>query len=121
MLDVDWYDILRQTDVLTSIGDIHALTAWRRYNAGAVVEQRIEELPPGVGAARPPVRPKSAKSSLRCRIPVEYRRIIGLWPSPIGKPLLLNSYSCRYSDSASGEVGSFGMEPRRELNIDEML
>ena len=30
--------------MLTNIGGIHALTAWRRYNAGAVVEQRIEEL-----------------------------------------------------------------------------
>ena len=33
-----------QADVLTNIQGIHALTAWRRYNGGAVVEQRIEEL-----------------------------------------------------------------------------
>ena len=29
--------------VLTNIDGIHALTAWRRYNEGAVVEQRIKE------------------------------------------------------------------------------
>ena len=32
------------SDVLTNIPGIHALTAWRRYNDGAGVEQRIEEL-----------------------------------------------------------------------------
>ena len=31
------YEILRQADVLTNIGGIHALTAWRLYNKGAVV------------------------------------------------------------------------------------
>jgi len=29
--------------VLTNVPGIHAVTAWRRYNAGAVVEQRIKE------------------------------------------------------------------------------
>lgn len=29
--------------VLTNLPDLHALTAWRRYNAGALVEQRIKE------------------------------------------------------------------------------
>lgn len=29
--------------MLTNLPDVHALTAWRRYNAGAVVEQRIKE------------------------------------------------------------------------------
>ncbi|MGH7646190.1 MAG: IS1380 family transposase [Gemmatimonadales bacterium] len=29
--------------VLTTLPDVHALTAWRRYNDGAVVEQRIKE------------------------------------------------------------------------------
>jgi hypothetical protein len=29
--------------VLTNLPGVHALTAWRRYNAGAVVEQRIKE------------------------------------------------------------------------------
>ena len=44
MLELDTYDVVRQADVLTNIPGIHALTAWRRYNDGAVVEQRIEEL-----------------------------------------------------------------------------
>ena len=44
MLDLAAYEVLRQADVLTNIGGIHALTAWRLYNKGAVVEQRIEEL-----------------------------------------------------------------------------
>ena len=43
MLDLGDYEVLRQADVLTNIGRIHALTAWRLYNKGAVVEQRIEE------------------------------------------------------------------------------
>lgn len=44
MLDVNTYEVLRQADVLTNIEGIHALTGWRLYNKGAVVEQRIEEL-----------------------------------------------------------------------------
>ena len=44
MLGIDAYEVLRQADVLTNIEGIHALTAWRLYNKGAVVEQRIEEL-----------------------------------------------------------------------------
>jgi len=44
MLDVDAYEVLRQADVLTNIEGIHALTGWRLYNKGAVVEQRIEEI-----------------------------------------------------------------------------
>ena len=43
-LPLDTYEVLRQADVLTNIGGIHALTAWRLYNKGAVVEQRIEKL-----------------------------------------------------------------------------
>ena len=42
MLELDTYEVQRQADVLTNIHAIHALTAWRRYNAGAVVEQRAE-------------------------------------------------------------------------------
>ena len=49
MLDLGADEVLRQADVLTNIGGIHALTAWRLYNKGAVVEQRIEELAPAVG------------------------------------------------------------------------
>ena len=44
MLDLGAYEVLRQADVLTNIPGIHALTGWRLYNRGAVVEQRIEEL-----------------------------------------------------------------------------
>ena len=44
MLDLDTYEVELQADILTNIPAIHALTAWRRYNAGAVVEHRIEEL-----------------------------------------------------------------------------
>ena len=43
-LELGDYEVLRQADVLTNIAGIHALTAWRLYNRGAVVEQRIEEL-----------------------------------------------------------------------------
>ena len=44
MLALGDYEVLRQADMLSNIGGIHALTAWRLYNKGAVVEQRIEEL-----------------------------------------------------------------------------
>ena len=45
MLELDTCEVGHQADVLlTNIQGIHALTAWRRYNGGAVVEQRIEEL-----------------------------------------------------------------------------
>ena len=43
-LELDTDDVVRQADVLTNVPAVHALTAWRRYNDGAVVEQRIEEL-----------------------------------------------------------------------------
>ena len=43
-LALDTYEATSTAHVLTNIEGIHALTAWRRYNAGAVVEQRIEEL-----------------------------------------------------------------------------
>lgn len=36
--------IVQRAHVLTKIPGLHALTAWRLYNDGAVVEQRIEEL-----------------------------------------------------------------------------
>jgi hypothetical protein len=41
---VETYRVTKRAHVLTNIPGIHALTAWRGYNAGAVVEQRIEEL-----------------------------------------------------------------------------
>lgn len=43
-LDLDTYEVPLTAHVLTNIEGIHALTAWRRYNQGALIEQRIEEL-----------------------------------------------------------------------------
>ena len=43
-LDLDTYEVIRQAGVLTNIAGIHALTAWRLHDRGAVVERRIEEL-----------------------------------------------------------------------------
>ena len=43
-LTLDTYEVPLSAHVLTNIEGIHALTAWRRYNHGAVVEQRIKEL-----------------------------------------------------------------------------
>lgn len=37
-------EVVGRSHVLTNIPSIHALTAWRLYNQGAVVEGRIEEL-----------------------------------------------------------------------------
>ena len=43
-LALDTYEVPLSAHLLTNIEGIHALTAWRRYNRGAVVEQRIKEL-----------------------------------------------------------------------------
>lgn len=43
-LALNTYEATETAHVLTNIEGIHAVTAWRRYNEGAVVEQRIEEL-----------------------------------------------------------------------------
>lgn len=43
-LELDTYEVPLSAHVLTNIEGIHALTAWRRYNQGAVIEQRIAEL-----------------------------------------------------------------------------
>jgi hypothetical protein len=43
-LAIDSYEVDCTALVLTNDNTMHALTAWRTYNAGAVVEQRIEEL-----------------------------------------------------------------------------
>jgi len=42
-LELDTYEVTDTAHILTNVPGIHALTAWRRYNAGAVVEQRIKE------------------------------------------------------------------------------
>jgi len=44
VLILDTYEVPLSAHVLTNIEGIHVLTAWRRYNAGAVIEQRIAEL-----------------------------------------------------------------------------
>ena len=44
LLELDTYEVPLTAHVLTNIEGIHAVTAWRRYNQGAVIEQRIEEL-----------------------------------------------------------------------------
>jgi hypothetical protein len=38
------YEVRKTAHVLTNLEGIHALSAWRLYNQGALVEQRIEEL-----------------------------------------------------------------------------
>lgn len=43
-LDLNSYEVTETAHVLTNLTGIHALTGWRLYNAGAVVEHRIEEL-----------------------------------------------------------------------------
>ena len=44
ILELDTYEVPLSAHVLTNIEGIHAITAWRCYNQGAVIEQRIEEL-----------------------------------------------------------------------------
>ncbi len=41
-LDLETYDVDRVAHLLTNIPGIHALTAWREYNRGTCVEQRIK-------------------------------------------------------------------------------
>ncbi|CAN5697735.1 hypothetical protein BH23GEM9_BH23GEM9_19580 [soil metagenome] len=43
-LPLDSYKVERDAFILSNDPTIHALTAWRTYNEGALVEQRIEEL-----------------------------------------------------------------------------
>lgn len=43
-LELDTYEIAESTHVLTNLEGIHAISAWRLYNQGALIEQRIEEL-----------------------------------------------------------------------------
>src|SRR5690606_32248055 len=43
-LALETYEVTKRAHVLTNIAAIHALTAWRLYNRGAVVEHRIAEL-----------------------------------------------------------------------------
>jgi hypothetical protein len=43
-LPLESHEVTETAHVLSNLPGIHALTGWRLYNAGAVVEQRIEEL-----------------------------------------------------------------------------
>ncbi|HLE57551.1 MAG TPA: transposase, partial [Rhodothermia bacterium] len=43
-LRLETYEITQRAHVLTNLEGIHVITAWRMYNQGAVVEQRIAEL-----------------------------------------------------------------------------
>jgi hypothetical protein len=43
-LELESYEVEKTAHVLTNVEGIHALSAWRLYNQGALVEQRIEEL-----------------------------------------------------------------------------
>jgi len=44
LLALDTWEVPLSAHVLTNIEGIHAITAWRRYNQGALIEQRIAEL-----------------------------------------------------------------------------
>ena len=43
-LALDTYEVADSAHILTNIEGIHVVSGWRRYNQGAVVEQRIKEL-----------------------------------------------------------------------------
>jgi hypothetical protein len=43
-LAISSYEVEKTAHVLTNLEGVHALSAWRLYNQGALVEQRIEEL-----------------------------------------------------------------------------
>lgn len=43
-LGIESFEVRGRANVLTNVQGIHALCAWRRYNAGAVVEDRIKEM-----------------------------------------------------------------------------
>lgn len=43
-LALDTYEVTETAHILTNLPGLHAVSAWRLYNQGAVVEQRIEEL-----------------------------------------------------------------------------
>lgn len=43
-LALECWEVTKRAHVLTNVEGVHALSAWRAYNAGAVVEDRIKEL-----------------------------------------------------------------------------
>ncbi|MFB6240045.1 MAG: transposase, partial [Gemmatimonadota bacterium] len=44
LLELDTWEVTNTCHILTNIPGIHALTAWRAYNRGALVEQRVKEM-----------------------------------------------------------------------------
>ena len=70
--------ITQRSHVLTNLPGLHALTAWRMYNDGAVVEQRIEELAQ-LGAGRTAVNDLGGNALLW--------QMAGLLPAPACHPL----------------------------------
>lgn len=44
LLELDTYEVTDICHILTNVSGIHALTAWRTYNQGVVIEQRIKEM-----------------------------------------------------------------------------
>ena len=44
VLPLDTYEVSESAHILTNLDGLHVLSAWRRYNQGALVEQRIKEL-----------------------------------------------------------------------------
>jgi hypothetical protein len=43
-LELECWEVTKRAPVLTNVEGVHALTAWRAYNAGAGVEDRIKEM-----------------------------------------------------------------------------
>src|SRR5690606_31160512 len=43
-LGIESFEVTDRAHILTNVEGLHAVSAWRRYNAGAVVEDRIKEL-----------------------------------------------------------------------------
>ena len=71
-LDLAAWETTMSADVLTNIGSIGPVEAWRAYNAGAVVEQRIEELgqlSAGRNRGGRPRRQRPAVEPRRARLP----------------------------------------------------
>ena len=49
-MSLNTYEVELHAYLLTNIDGTHALTVWRRYNSGALVEQQIDELTQLLGA-----------------------------------------------------------------------
>ena len=80
-LDLAAWEATMSADVLTDISDIDPVEAWRAYNAGAVVEQRIEELAQRTGGSLNHGR-ESHKVIQDCTICVSCRCTGPCWTVP---------------------------------------